>query len=130
MASQKDCTFGVAIIEKIASKSYPILEKNISKTRYISPKCKNSCICHHTRIYIGMLVVEYVAIFLASVAVVTLICWVSGVRRNHIYLVISSCMIGGLLCIVEWAVGRTIEKSTIICSGLLGLFGNLLCNMR
>lgn len=71
-----------------------------------------------------MLWVEYISIFLASVAVVTLACWVSGVGRNKIYLVVTTCMLGGVACLLEWAVGATIKKSTIICSGLLGLFGN------
>lgn len=73
-----------------------------------------------------MLLVEYVAIFLASVALVVLACWVAGVKRNSIYWALVSCLVGGVMCVIEWGIGHPIEKSTIICSGLLGLLGNLL----
>ena len=70
--------------------------------------------------------IENAAVFLVTIAIKYLICWVLGTKKKTIYAIGISDGLAFVVCLAEYIAWQGIKKSTLVVSGLFGIIGNLL----
>ncbi len=73
-----------------------------------------------------MTAIENVSVFLVTIAIKYLICWVIGVKKKTLYAVAIFDAATFTVCLIEYIAWQSIKKSTLVLSGLFGILGNLL----
>ena len=73
-----------------------------------------------------MTAIENAAVFLVTIAIKYLICWVLGAKKKTLYAIGIFDGLAFAVCIVEYIAWQAIKKSTLVLSGLFGIIGNLL----
>lgn len=73
-----------------------------------------------------MTAIENVSVFLVTIAIKYLICWVIGAKKKTLYAVAIFDAATFAVCLIEYIAWQSIKKSTLVLSGLFGILGNLL----